>query len=427
MVHRPVATILILITTMILTLPAPAQQKPFTQDQVQGMLRSGLGDETGAKAIEQRGIDFTPTEDFLHSLKAAGANEAFLQALREAKRPRPTGATPKKPLNQVQVFALLAGQVSSYRVTMLVQERGIDFEPTDEYLQEVRLVGGEDELVSSLKSAKVTKPKHVDPALQARQAEIRQHLRRGIGFMQAKRFAQAETEYRAAVNLDPHNGDLHQSLGVALGDNGDRDGEIAEYREALRLNPYNDGAHNNLGLALGDRGDWNAGITELCEALRLNPDNFMWHDNLGLAFGHKDDWDAAGLEFRKALRLNPKDDFAHAGLGSVLEHERDPNGATLEYRTALALNPDNEWAHCNLGALLARGDDLDGAIAEERRALQLNPNDDRAHGILGLTLELKGDLQGALLELREACELNPSEPVHRKAYDRLLRLVNQQD
>ncbi len=44
-------------------------------------------------------------------------------------------------MNQVQVFALLVGQVPSHRVTMLVQERGIDFEPTDDYLQEVRLAG----------------------------------------------------------------------------------------------------------------------------------------------------------------------------------------------------------------------------------------------------------------------------------------------
>jgi hypothetical protein len=46
--------------------------KPFTQNQVQAMVRSGLGDETGAKAIEQRGIDFAPTEDFLQSLETAG-------------------------------------------------------------------------------------------------------------------------------------------------------------------------------------------------------------------------------------------------------------------------------------------------------------------------------------------------------------------
>jgi hypothetical protein len=162
----PFLTILILVIPMILTLPVTAQQKPFTRDQVQGLVRDGLGDDSGAKLIEQRGIDFAPSEDFYQSLKAAGASEAFLKALRAAKPPEPASA--KKPLNQVQVFALLAGQVPSHRVTMLVQERGIDFVPTDDYLQEVRLAGGEDELIGALKIAKVTKPVTVDPAAQAR-------------------------------------------------------------------------------------------------------------------------------------------------------------------------------------------------------------------------------------------------------------------
>jgi hypothetical protein len=52
------------------------------------MVRHGLGDETGAKAIEQRGIDFALTEDFLQTLKAAGANEAFLS---------PKGSTASSP------------------------------------------------------------------------------------------------------------------------------------------------------------------------------------------------------------------------------------------------------------------------------------------------------------------------------------------
>jgi hypothetical protein len=143
---------------------------------VQALVRDGFGDESGANLIEQRGIDFAPSEDFYQTLKAAGASEGFLKALRAAKPPEPASA--KKPLNQVQVFALLAGGVPSHRVSVLVQERGIDFEPTDDYLQEVRLAGGEDELISALKSAKVTKPATVDPAAQARQAEIRRHLTR---------------------------------------------------------------------------------------------------------------------------------------------------------------------------------------------------------------------------------------------------------
>ena len=112
--RRPFVTVLILVIPMILTLPMRAQQepvaptfrsaKPFTQDQVQGLVRAGLGDDSGAKLIEQRGIDFAPAEDFMQSLKAAGANEAFLKAVRTAKPPEP--ASVKKPLNQVQVFAL---------------------------------------------------------------------------------------------------------------------------------------------------------------------------------------------------------------------------------------------------------------------------------------------------------------------------------
>src|SRR5271157_2432041 len=70
-------------------LPPQAQQRPFTQEQVVSMVRDGFGDASGAKLIEQRGIDFAPSEDFYQTLKAAGASEAFLNALRAAKPPEP--------------------------------------------------------------------------------------------------------------------------------------------------------------------------------------------------------------------------------------------------------------------------------------------------------------------------------------------------
>ena len=192
-----------------------ATEALYPRSRSVSMVRDGLGDDSGAKLIEQRGIDFAPSEDFIQTLKAAGASEAFLKALRAAKPPEPASA--KKPLNQVQVFALLVGQVPSHRVTMLVQERGIDFEPTDDYLQEVRLAGGEDELISALKSAKVTKPATVDPAAQARQAEVRQHVARGAELAKKGQYAEAEQEYRAALLLDSQNADLYVSLAYVPG------------------------------------------------------------------------------------------------------------------------------------------------------------------------------------------------------------------
>ena len=46
---RHVASVLMLMIILIPGLPVQAQQTPFTQNQVQGMVRDGLGDESGAK------------------------------------------------------------------------------------------------------------------------------------------------------------------------------------------------------------------------------------------------------------------------------------------------------------------------------------------------------------------------------------------
>jgi hypothetical protein len=70
------------------------------------MVRDGFGDESGAKLIEQHGIDFAPAEDFCQTLKAAGASEAFLAALRAARPPEPVG---RKAVESSAGFRLAGG------------------------------------------------------------------------------------------------------------------------------------------------------------------------------------------------------------------------------------------------------------------------------------------------------------------------------
>jgi len=336
---RKTLTFLILPIALVFALSAVAQQKPFTQEQVSNMGRAGLGDDSGAKLIGQRGIDFAPPEDFYQSLKAAGASEAFLNALRAAKPTEPASA--KKPINQVQVFALLVGQVPSHRVTVLVQERGIDFEPTDDYLQEVRLAGGEDELVRALKSAKVTKPESVDPGAQARQAQVHQHAAHGAEFFQKKQYASAEQEFRTALLFDPQDSGLYAALATVLNEQKKWDDAAVAAREALHLDPNNENAHVNLGFALGSKGDWDGEIAEEREALRLNANDEQAHVGLGVALGAKGDQNGAIAEFREALRLNPNYAYAHYGLGLALEMKSDRRGALEEYRSAYELDSKN--------------------------------------------------------------------------------------
>jgi tetratricopeptide (TPR) repeat protein len=266
-------TVVMLGMGLAFALSARAQQKPLTQDQVQGLVRSGLGDDAGGKLIGQRGIDFRPSEDFLQTLKSAGASEGFIMALRAAKQPEPASASAKKPLNQEQIFALLVNQVPSHRVTMLVQARGVDFDPTEDYLQEVRLAGGEDELIGALKNANVTKSATIDLAAQARQTEVRQHVARGAEYFQKHQYPQAEQEYRAALLLNAENADLYVSLAYILDQQSKWDDAATAAREALRLNPNNAFAHSILGLALEKKGDRQGALAEDGTAYTLDPNN----------------------------------------------------------------------------------------------------------------------------------------------------------
>ncbi len=455
---RRALTILLLATGLAIALSASAQEKPFTMQQVVDMVRAGLGNDSGAALIAQRGIDFTPTQDFLRSLKSSGAKDPFLKALRAntplgveqvnhmvraglgdasgaqmvTQRGLDFGPTEeyiqslktagakdeflkavrsKMPLNQVQVFAQLGAESPVQRITMLVKDRGIDFTVKDDYLQEVRLAGGDDELVAALKKAKVIPPMTDDPAGQTRQTEVRQHVARGAEFKLKGLYPDAEKEFRAALTLGTPDPDVYLSLASVLGREKKWDDDVTAARESLRLNPENVMAHIVLGLALAGQGDWDGAVAEDREALRMNSKDDYAHAYLGTALGGKHDWDGEIAEERKALDLNPNNDFARANLGAALESKGDWDGAIAEFRKALDLNPNNDAAHANLAAALCNKGDLDGSIAEYRQALALNPNSDMAHANLAAALGKKGDWDGSIAECRKALALRPNSDV----------------
>jgi tetratricopeptide (TPR) repeat protein len=419
-------TFFTLVMGLVFALSAWAQQRPLTQDQVQSLVRSGLGDETGAKAIEQRGIDFTPAEDFMQSLKAAGASEAFLTALRGAKPPEHPSA--KKPLNQVQVFALLVGQVPSHRVSILVQERGIDFEPTDDYLQEVRLAGGEDELISALKGAKLTEPATVDPAAQARQAEVRQHVARGSKLLKEEFYPEAEKEFRAALLLDPENAYLHYALGHALLQQKQKEAALPELREAVRLDDDLAEAHYDIATLV----DHQESLAHVRKALSLRPDFAEAHVLMAslLEISRPAEPQPAIAEYREAIRLRPDYADAYLGLSYALHRAHDDQGAVIAAREAVRLSPSSAWMHEALGSALENTNDFDGAFHEYQEALRYDLSTGWPEYHLGRMYENMADmekdkrkvsrlLQLALFYYRNA--LDTAQSHHQDTYTQMYR------
>lgn len=188
----------------------------------------------------------------------------------------------------------------------------------------------------------VTAPERgtMNPAPPPQPAEIRQHTQKASEFLRNRQYADAESEYRAALQLDPQNADLHVSLGMTLGLEGNWEGQAAEDREALRLNPSNDRAHQNLGWALSRQNDRDGAMAEYREAIRLNPANEGAHLSLGIQYSQMRDWDGAIAEYSEALRLRPNNYAVHYSLGTAYERKGDRQAALQEYRTAYQLNPN---------------------------------------------------------------------------------------
>lgn len=140
-------TILILIMLFLTTgwQPARPQQstKPLTKQQVMALVKAGMESSELAARIKQLGIDFNLTDDFLSALRKAGAQEVVINMLRTI-HPR--------PLTRDQVLELLAGHVPSQRMQELVKERGIDFIPDQDYLETLRVAGGEQTLLAALRT-----------------------------------------------------------------------------------------------------------------------------------------------------------------------------------------------------------------------------------------------------------------------------------
>jgi protein TonB len=141
---------------------ARQQPRPLNKEQVGALVRDGLADESGARLVKDRGLDFAPDQDFAESLRNAGANDAFINAVLAADHPRPA-PLPKKALNRVQLTAMVKAGIASSRVAILVGERGIDFAPTDDYLQQLRTAGAGQDIVDSLKTAEAASPHPAQP------------------------------------------------------------------------------------------------------------------------------------------------------------------------------------------------------------------------------------------------------------------------
>jgi TonB family protein len=123
-------------------------QPPLSADEVLDLLTSSVPSKVIVNTIQKCGIAFQPTDALLERFRKAGADNAVLAALRQAWH-----AEIPKPVSAIEIRMLLTADAPSENIARIVLERGIDFQPTAAYLDEIRSEGAKDALIETLRSA----------------------------------------------------------------------------------------------------------------------------------------------------------------------------------------------------------------------------------------------------------------------------------
>jgi TonB family protein len=133
---------------------------PLSKDEVLDLLKTSAPSKVMISTIQQYGIAFQPTAQVLEEFRKAGANQAVLAALRGAWHEEIP-----KPLGDREILMMLAEDVPSENIVRTVLGRGIDFQPSPDYLEGLRSQGAKDVLIDTLRTA-VPRPFSKDELLQ---------------------------------------------------------------------------------------------------------------------------------------------------------------------------------------------------------------------------------------------------------------------
>jgi serine/threonine protein kinase/Flp pilus assembly protein TadD len=147
----------------------------------------------------------------------------------------------------------------------------------------------------------------------------------------------------------------------------------AEFRELLKEDGDSVEAHLKLAATYRAQGRYGEAITEYDTASRLDPRDAETLLTLGTLYGIKEHDDAAEATLRSALNLAPRNATAHNALARVLlRREGKLDEALSEIEQALKLKADDpNFLDTKALVLLARNA-LNDALKTEQRAIQFN-------------------------------------------------------
>ncbi len=241
----------------------------------------------------------------------------------------------------------------------------------------------------------------------------------GVGFLQAKDFANAKGRFLEALAMDADMSAAHSAIAAAQIQLGEYDSAIASANRYLELEGDNPRAYRLLYEAYnakGDKGQADAALKKLSK-LDTAGDAVALIYNEGVAAFRVGDYEAAKTNFEKSLEFNPELPQALSALARIYLADKNYAGSAAMAERLLAVNADD------LGIMKIRYDAYRGVgdAAKEKEAFDALAAADPKFLAAdlynkGAKLFDGGDVAGAQEEFERVLEI---DPMHPKAHYRL--------
>lgn len=236
----------------------------------------------------------------------------------------------------------------------------------------------------------------------------------GLRLNQQGRFAEAESNLRAAVGMEMESARLRDEWARALLGTGRITEAFGQLREFAGTHPNSAPAHTILGKFYFTQRAMQRADDEFERAVTLDPSQAEAWAYLSQAASQLNLGDRPLEAARHAVGLQPENAGYRLLLAPLLERANQQDAAGQEYARAVELAPKNAVAH-QLYALwlsthAAKPETLAQAEAEARKALALDANNPVAQLVLGRTLRAAGRATEAIPPLTKAAELTPDDP-----------------
>ncbi len=184
----------------------------------------------------------------------------------------------------------------------------------------------------------------------SRVAESPNHL--GTTLYLEDKFAEAETAYRKAIEIEPDNAKLRNILGTVLKDQKKLKDAETQYQKAVKLEPGRAEWHTDLGQILLLQSKPEKAVAQFRQAAQLEPKNPLMYENLGRALYLSSKYPEAVTTLKQAIALAPETAGPHYYLGLTLMGQKKLIEAEVELKAVLRINPNDAQAKQALDALL---------------------------------------------------------------------------